>query len=279
MWPKHQAIYYLECLTIAILVLLSRALQHGSFDTSVWINLQSGITIVGSCCAWFANRLVLEYLLQSRINNNKVTKTLPLVLTVASLGITAAVYLVFYSIFVLSNLIVFDVAKLLQGLFISCGLSLLFVAFYAISQIWQSWWSDGASLFKQPEKQPIQNTISNSILLKTSKETIQFNLKDIGYFISESKIVFLVDTTGKKWLTQYNLGELEDQLSGGFFRINRKILVSRQVISQIKKLPNHRLLVTIGADQQNATQTISRYKSTKFKQWLEHKTSQDLTIR
>ena len=94
------------------------------------------------------------------------------------------------------------------------------------------------------------------------------DLNEVGYFISESKMVFLVDRSGKKWITQYNLSELEKIVDSKFFRLNRRIMVSRQIISHIKKLPNHRLFVTIGDSNEGHYETISRYKSTKFKQWF-----------
>jgi hypothetical protein len=55
--------------------------------------------------------------------------------------------------------------------------------------------------------------------------------------------------------------------------LNRRILVSRPVISQIKKLPNHRLLATIGESNESHNETISRYKSTRFKQWFHRQPS------
>ena len=140
--------------------------------------------------------------------------------------------------------------------------------FYAGIQIWKSWWSDGEFFFRAKDNERPENDSQDFITIKNSRGTVNHDLQKVLYFISESKIAFLVDTSGKKWMTQYNLSELENILDGRYFRLNRRILVSRPVISQIKKLPNHRLLVTIGQSNESHNETISRYKSTRFKQWF-----------
>lgn len=268
MWPKNRAIYYIETVAIILMALFSMSLQYGSLDSTVLLSAQLVVRIFGSLCLWFANRFTLEYLLQSRIDSNRITQFLPLELTVASIALTSIIYVIFYPIFIYLNILSFAMANFLQGLFATCGLSLLIVIFYAVSQIWQSWWSDGEFLFRAKDSERPENDSQDFITIKNSRGIVNHDLQDVLYFISESKIAFLVDTSGKKWITQYNLSELENILGGRYFRLNRSILVSRQVISHIKKLPNHRLLVSIGQSNGSHNETISRYKSTRFKQWF-----------
>ena len=273
-WPKSGAIYYIETVVIILMAMFSLFLQYGRLDSTVFLSAHSGVTIFGSLCLWFANRFTLEYILQSRIDSNRITQFLPLELTVASVTVTSIIYVIFYPIFIYLKILNFVLVNFLQGLFITSGLSLLIVIFYAGSQIWQSWWSDGEFLFRAKYNERPENDSQDFITIKNSRGTVNLDLKEVLYFISESKIAFLVDTSGKKWITQYNLSELENILDGRYFRLNRKILVSRPVISQIKKLPNHRLLVTIGQSNESHNETISRYKSTRFKQWFHRQPSQ-----
>lgn len=268
MWPKGKAIY-IEIVTIIVFAIVSMALQYGRLDATILISPQLGVRILGSLCLWFANKFVLDYILQSKIDSNKVSQFLPFEMTVASVAVTTIIYLIFYPILLYLNHLSFEWAKFLQGLFITSGLSLLIVIFYAGIHIWKSWWSDGEFLFQMKDNRPFESEWKDFIAVKNSRETINIALNDVCYFISEFKIVFLVDTSGKKWITQYNLSELEKSLEESFFRLNRRILVSRQIISHIKKLPNHRLLVTISTSNENRKETISRYKSTKFKQWYQ----------
>ena len=267
-WPKSGAIY-IETIAIILLAIFSMSLQYGRLDSTVLLSAELGLRIFGSLGVWFANLFTLEYILQSRIDSNKVTQFLPFELTVASVTVTSIIYVIFYPIFIYLNILSFVLAKFLQGLFVTCGLSLLIVIFYAGIQIWKSWWSDGEFLFRAKNNERLQKDSQDFITIKNSRVTVNHDLRKVGYFISESKIVFLVDTSGKKWMTQYNLSELENILGRRYFRLNRRILVSRPVISQIKKLPNHRLLVTIGQSNELHNEMISRYKSTRFKQWFE----------
>ena len=268
-WPKNRATYYIETVVIILIAMFSMFLQYGSLDSTVLLSAHSGLTIFGSLSLWFANRFTLEYILQSRIDSGKISQFLPLELTVASITVTSIIYVIFYPFFIYLNILSFVLAKFLQGLFVTCGLSLLIVIFYAVSQLWKSWWSDGEFLFRAHDNGRPENDSKDFITIKNSKGAANHDLRDVPYFISESKITFLVDKTGEKWITQYNLSELENILDDRYFRLNRRILVGRHVISQIKKLPNHRLLVTIGPSNESHHETISRYKSTRFKQWFQ----------
>ena len=244
------------------------SLQYGRLDSTVLLSPQLGVRIFGSLCVWFANKFTLDYILQSRIDSNKVSQFLPFEMTIVSVAVTSIIYLIFYPILLYLNDSSFVWAKFLKGLFVTSSLSLLIVIFYAGIHIWKSWWSDGEFLFRMKDNGQVESEWKDFITIKNSREDVNIDLNEVSYFISEFKIVFLVDRSGKKRITQYNLSELEKSLDDRFFRLNRRILVSRQIISFIKKLPNHRLLVTIGQANESHKETISRYKSTRFKQWL-----------
>ncbi len=266
-WPKSEAIY-IESVVVILMALCILFLQHRSIEYTVLLSYHSLLTIFASLCVWFVNRIILEKILQFRIESNKITLYLPFELMVASVTVTSAIYVIVYLIFNCLEKLSFVLADFLQGFSITIGLSLLVGILYVGSQIWKSWWSDGDFLFDMKDNVGTKNNWKDSITIKNSGGTVNLDLHEVRYFISESKIVFLVDTSGKKWITQYNLSELEKSLDDRFFRLNRRILVSPRIISHIKKLPNHRLLVTIGQSNEGHQETISRYKSTRFKQWF-----------
>jgi|GEM_PF-6002258 len=266
-WPISGAIY-IEAVIVILTAMFALFLQYGSIDYTVLLSYHSVFTIVAFLCVWFVNKYTLENILQSRIESNKITQYLPFELMSASFVVTSIIYVFAYLIFSYVNELSFELARFLQGFAVTIGLTLLMVFLYVGSQVWKSWWSDGDFLFQVKDNERAENDSKDFITIKNSRGTVNLDLQDVLYFISESKIAFLVDTSGKKWITQYNLSELEKILDPRYFRLNRKILVSRQVISQIKKLPNHRLLVTIGQSNGSHIETISRYKSTRFKQWF-----------
>jgi len=267
LWPGRGTIY-IEAVVIIFITLFSLILQYGSIEFTAFLSYHAFLTIVASLCVWFMNRLILEHILQSRIESNKITIYLPFELLVASCTVTSIIYTITYLILRYVEEASFVLSNFLQGFLLTIGLSLLIVMIYLGIQLWKSWWSDGEFLLGTNENDQTERESKDFVSIKNSRGAVNFNLNEVRYFISEFKIVFLVDTSGKKWNTQYNLSELEKILDYRFFRLNRKILVSRQIISHIKKLPNHRLLVTIGQSDESHKETVSRYKSTKFKQWF-----------
>lgn len=266
-WPKGRATY-IETALVILLAVVSMSLQYGRFDSVLLLSPELWVRILGSLCIWFANKFTLDYMLQSRIDSNRVSQFLPLEMTLASVAVTSIVYFVFYPILVFLNDWDFIWAKFVQGLFNTASLSLLIVIFYAGIHIWQSWWNDGEFLFRKKDGRQAESEWKDFIAIKYPGGTVNVGLNEVRYFVSEFKIVFLVDASGNKRVTQYNLSELEKILDDRFFRLNRRILVTRQVISHVKKLPNHRLLVTIGQLNGGHQEPISRYKSARFKQWL-----------
>ncbi len=265
--PKSGVIY-IETVVVILMAMFTQVLQYGSIEYTVLLSYHSGLTILGSLCVWFVNRFTLGHILQSRIESNKITRHLPFELLVTSVIVTSIIYIIFYPIFSYLEESSFVLTNFLQGFLLTIGLSLLIAALYLGSQVWKSWWSDGEFLFRVNSNGQAESKSKDFITIKNSRRVVNLDLHEVRYFISESKIVFLVDTSGKKWITQYNLSELEKSLDDRFFRLNRRILVSRQIISHIKKLPNHRLLVTIGQSNEDHKEPISRYKSTRFKQWF-----------
>lgn len=266
-WPKGRATY-IETALVILLAVVSMSLQYGRFDSVLLLSPELWVRILGSLCIWFANKFTLDYMLQSRIDSNRVSQFLPLEMTLASVAVTSIVYFVFYPILVFLNDWDFIWAKFVQGLFNTASLSLLIVIFYAGIHIWQSWWNDGEFLFRKKDSRQAESEWKDFIAIKYPGGTVNVGLNEVRYFVSEFKMVFLVDASGNKRVTQYNLSELEKILDDRFFRLNRRILVTRQVISHVKKLPNHRLLVTIGQLNGGHQEPISRYKSARFKQWL-----------
>ncbi|GGD50656.1 hypothetical protein GCM10011361_16650 [Muriicola marianensis] len=244
------------------------SLQYGRVDLTILLSLELWVRILGSLCIWFGNKFTLDYILQSRIDSNKVSQLLPLEMILASVAVTSTIYFVFYTILLYLNDWDFEWARFLQGLFMTAVLSLLIVIFYAGIHIWQAWWNDGEFLFRKKDGNQPKSEWKDLITIENPRGSIKIDLNDVRYFISEFKVVFLVDASGKKRVTQYSLTELEKGLDDRFFRLNRRMLVTRQSVSHTKKLPNHRLLVTIGPPNAHYREPVSRYKSTRFKQWL-----------
>ena len=97
MWPKGSSVY-IETVVIILLAIVSMSLQYGKLDSTFLRSPQLGVRVVGSLSIWFANKFILDYILQYRIDSNKVSQYLPFEMTIASVAVTSIIYLVFYPI-------------------------------------------------------------------------------------------------------------------------------------------------------------------------------------
>ena len=93
--------------------------------------------------------------------------------------------------------------------------------------------------------------------------------KDILYFESRNKAIFLRTFDQKSYLIDLTLDQISDQLSPfDFFRINRKFIISHDSFGDIISWSNSRLRVCLkGNDTLDAV--VAREKVNDFKKWLD----------
>lgn len=95
-------------------------------------------------------------------------------------------------------------------------------------------------------------------------------IEEIAYFFADDKVVCLVEKgSHKKFLIDHTLEELEQQFLDPeeFFRINRKIIVRVDAISEIRAYSSQRLELHLKPRQEHPM-IVSREKVTTFKKWL-----------
>ncbi|NQZ74823.1 MAG: response regulator transcription factor [Ekhidna sp.] len=110
-------------------------------------------------------------------------------------------------------------------------------------------------------------------LLKSGQKLIPKKQSELAYFYSQNKIVHTVDITdGKTYLTDFTLEQLENDLLSNqdFFRINRKHIVNKEAIKEIKPYKNQRLTLSLAIPTKEEF-ILSREKVNHFKEWfIEH---------
>lgn len=100
-----------------------------------------------------------------------------------------------------------------------------------------------------------------------NNELISIDESEIAYFYHSNGCVFLMNLSGNKLITQYeSLSEIEEKLSGRFFRANRQTIVSKAAIKTLQKDVNNKLKLILVPD--GLSITVSRYKSPELKSWL-----------
>lgn len=98
---------------------------------------------------------------------------------------------------------------------------------------------------------------------------LQFkNAADIAYFYADGKEVYMIMHDKKKYLIEYTLEDLSDQLDPEvFYRLNRKFITRIEAVKDIRTYSNSRLKVWLSPEL-GMDIVVSREKVPMFKAWL-----------
>lgn len=114
----------------------------------------------------------------------------------------------------------------------------------------------------------IQQTETRSrIVARKGTDFITIQMKDVAYFYTEHKVVFVRDHSGRQWIVDKNLGDWETQLKGNnFFRINRKYLVTAKAIERFKP-DNGKIRVYLSPEVKEEVH-VSKETAPDFREWI-----------
>jgi DNA-binding LytR/AlgR family response regulator len=99
-------------------------------------------------------------------------------------------------------------------------------------------------------------------------KTIQCN--EIAWFYADRNTVYLVAHDDKRYIIEYTLDELEQQLGNKeFFRATRGMIVSIQCIQKVHKYFNSRLLLDIKPEAGEQV-LVSRVRVEAFLKWMDN---------
>lgn len=95
--------------------------------------------------------------------------------------------------------------------------------------------------------------------------------EEVAGFLAEEGLVFLYNFTGQRFIANYTLDQLEEELEESrFFRVNRKFIVNIDAIEQVKPYFSSRLIIKSKAPL-NFEQIVSTNRVANFKKWLDYK--------
>lgn len=115
--------------------------------------------------------------------------------------------------------------------------------------------------FSQPKK--------TRILVKKGLENISLLLEDIVLFFTENKIVYVIDKSGRKYLIDKNLADLETELdSKTFFRVNRQYIVNINFIRSFKAYERVKLQIELTLSELNYFIVVSQETAPFFRKWI-----------
>ena len=107
------------------------------------------------------------------------------------------------------------------------------------------------------------------LLVQKGIESVLLRLEDIVFFYTESKIVFVVDQSGKKYLSGYTLAELEKKLNPlVFFRANRQYIINIDHIRSFRSFEKVKIKVDMDIPGFNPCIIISQETAATFRKWM-----------
>ncbi len=106
-------------------------------------------------------------------------------------------------------------------------------------------------------------------LVKSGNKLVSIQTEEIAYFFREGRITFFKTFTNGKYITDYTLEELQDEMlePADFFRINRSSLVSIKSVKSIENFPGNRLHLEL-TPTFDKDSIVSRDKVAEFKDWI-----------
>lgn len=107
------------------------------------------------------------------------------------------------------------------------------------------------------------------ILVRKGMESISLRLDDLVLFYTENKIVYAIDRWGKKYMSENNLSELEEQLDQtSFFRANRQYIININFIRGFKPYEKVKLQVDLTIPELNHCIIVSQELAPQFREWM-----------
>lgn len=114
-----------------------------------------------------------------------------------------------------------------------------------------------------------QPVYKSRFLVKFGEKIQGVQTEEVAFFFSAEKVTFLQTHSGKKYVLDYTLDQLEGLLDPKiFFRINRQYISCFSAIKEIYTFSGSRLRVRLHQCEDNGI-FISREKTGAFKEWLD----------
>lgn len=106
-------------------------------------------------------------------------------------------------------------------------------------------------------------------LVKHGQAIKAIPVQEVAYFWAEEGVVFLVTQQGKRFIINYTLDQLEEQLDRtAFFRANRQLIVHINAVQEVRPYFKGRLSLLLNPASEKEV-VISSTKAPDFKEWLD----------
>ena len=116
---------------------------------------------------------------------------------------------------------------------------------------------------------PFTPSKKTRLVVKRGIESIALPFEEIVLFFTENKVVYVIDKTGKKFLVDKNLSDLELELDKNrFFRANRQYIVNINYIRSFKPYEKVKLQIDLATTDINHAIIVSQETAPAFRKWV-----------
>ena len=106
-------------------------------------------------------------------------------------------------------------------------------------------------------------------VIKVGEHLRTIEVDSVRYFYSHEKTTFCVTDDQRQFVLDYTLEQLENLIDpDGYYRVNRKYLISAKAIQDIISYSNSRLKLVLKGSKDNDI-IVARERVQDFKQWLD----------
>lgn len=119
------------------------------------------------------------------------------------------------------------------------------------------------------ESAPGKKLKKSRFMVKSGQTIKTISSTDVAYFLAEEGVVLLVTFDGKRYVINYTLDQLDEQLEDKtFFRANRQLIVNIRAVKEVHPYFKGRLHLMV-EPRIKSDQIISSSKASSFKEWLD----------
>jgi len=108
------------------------------------------------------------------------------------------------------------------------------------------------------------------IVVKKGASRLSIPINSIAFFYAEMKLTFAVDFEGNRYLLDYNLSQIEQQVDNKvFFRVSRQIIANINAIREFKSIEFSKIELYLSKNNYiKDSIIISQFTAPDFKKWI-----------
>ncbi len=268
---KNRSIYHPDIsiflVSIPFISAINYYLTYANIKFNGFLLLTFAIDTVTGYIAWYYVRKLILYLDIKFPYDKGLTKRLAIQLpTTTFLGLAIISFLTELSSFIAKGesapLDFYTIDLIIIGIWFFF-INALYLGLYYYNQ-----WKRTEQKIAEEEKLKL-----DGFIVKLGKKDLKLDFDGLAGFFVDTEYTIAQDTNGKKFYLDDSLEKIENRLpTDTFFRLNRKYILHRNMISGFQRIENGKILVLLHENEFFPIKiAVSRTKAPSFKRWFRPK--------